>query len=49
MIVRSYFLIRLGFVPQGDITYQGNKEEGQVEGDDSGDELLAGWVFWFCL
>lgn len=31
------------------VKYQGNKEEGQVEGDDSGNELLAGWIFWFCV
>lgn len=31
------------------ISYQGNEEEGKVEGGDSGDELLEGRVFWFGL
>ena len=51
MIVRSCSPIRLHVVAraEGDNTYQGNEEEGQVEGDDGRDELLEGGIFWFCF
>ena len=29
------------------ITNQGNEEEGKVERDDGGDELVAARIFWF--
>ena len=52
MIVRSYHLISHGFMEahwMKVFTYQGNEEEGKVEGDDAGDEFLEGGVFRFCL
>ena len=32
-----------------EVTYQRDEEEGEVEGDDTGDELLEGRVFRLCF